>query len=215
MMCGWGGYGQYPGEPSGGSEDEKDALAETRGRRWQLRRRKCWVRRRRRKCTKRTSAASSIISHLCYNSFASVHSALDLVSKSFASNATTDSNTYWQLAAAAAHANACSTSDYTPKPTFASVDMDIGSMSGTGSEIGGGSLFIWFYSNRQIPCAREWKSSMHNLHIVAQRCEHRLSRHRLHVRYSGPITHIGLVLCELVYFGSKSCNLTRTARPMR
>ena len=146
-MCGWGGYGQYPGEPSGGSEDEKDALAETRGRRWQLRRLKCWVRRRRRKCTKRTSAASSIISHLCCNSFAYVHSALDLVSKSFASNATPDTNTYWQLAAASAHANASSTSDYTPKPTFASVDMDIGSMSGTGSEIGGGSLFIWFYSN--------------------------------------------------------------------
>jgi len=38
------------------------------------------------------------------------------------------------------------------------------------------------FQQRQIPCAREWKSSMYSLHI-AQTCEHRLSRHRLHVRY--------------------------------
>jgi len=68
-------------------------------------------------------------------------SALDLGSKSSASNATTDTNTYGEFGAPGAHANASSAFDYTLKPAFASVDMDIGSKSSSGREIGECSLF--------------------------------------------------------------------------
>jgi len=75
-VCGWGAY---LGGASGGSEDEKAALAGTIDRRWQLRRLKCWVRRRRWKWTKRTSAGSSRTCVTTRSPVTMVHSALDLV----------------------------------------------------------------------------------------------------------------------------------------